>query len=82
MDFTLLFMYFITVNKYRFCISVIGYINAQIIGKKKVNIGRSLVSISIPLQMQLLCFLYIAKMNFVDTDFICLVTFHMSYYTN
>ncbi len=30
--FTLLFIYFITVNKYRFCISVIGYINVQIIG--------------------------------------------------
>ncbi len=30
--FTLLFIYFITVNKYRFCISVIGYINMQIIG--------------------------------------------------
>ncbi len=29
---SLLFMYFITVNKYRFCISVIGYINIQIIG--------------------------------------------------
>ncbi len=28
---TLLFIYFITVNKYRFCISVIGYINMQII---------------------------------------------------
>ncbi len=26
-----LFMYFITVNKYRFCILVIGYINIQII---------------------------------------------------
>ncbi len=37
MDFTL---YFITVNKYRFCISVIGYINVQIIG---IRIGRSLV---------------------------------------
>ncbi len=34
--FTLLFMYFITVNKYRFCISVIGYINMQIIG---ISIG-------------------------------------------
>ncbi len=32
MDFTLLFIYFITVNKYRFCISVIGYINMQLIG--------------------------------------------------
>ncbi len=43
--FTLLFIYFITVNKYRFCISVIGYINVQIIGigYKKINIGRSLV---------------------------------------
>ncbi len=43
--FTLLFIYFITVNKYRFCISVIGYINIQIIGigYKKINIGRSLV---------------------------------------
>ncbi len=43
--FTLLFIYFITINKYRFCISVIGYINIQIIGigYKKINIGRSLV---------------------------------------
>ncbi len=43
--FTLLFIYFITVNKYRFCISAIGYINVQIIGigYKKINIGRSLV---------------------------------------
>ncbi len=30
--FTLLFIYFTAVNKYRFCISVIGYINVQIIG--------------------------------------------------
>ncbi len=30
MDLLQLFMYFITVNKYRFCIS--GYINMQIIG--------------------------------------------------
>ncbi len=31
----------ISVNKYRFCISVIGYINVQIIGigYKKINIG-------------------------------------------
>ncbi len=37
MDFT----YFITVNKYRFCISVIGYINVQIIGigyKKLISV--------------------------------------------
>ncbi len=31
-DFTQLFIYFITVSKYQFCISVIGYINMQIIG--------------------------------------------------
>ncbi len=41
--FNLLFIYFITVNKYRFCISVIGYINMQIIGigisyKKSISV--------------------------------------------
>ncbi len=39
--FSLLFIYFITVNKYRFCISVIGYINVQIIGignKKSISV--------------------------------------------
>ncbi len=38
--------YLTTVNKYRFCISVIGYINMQIIviGYKKINIGRSLLT--------------------------------------
>ncbi len=43
--FTQLFIYFITVNKYQFCISVIGNINIQIIGigYKKINIGRSLI---------------------------------------
>ncbi len=42
--FTQLFIYFITVNKYRFCISFIGNINMQIIGigNKKINIGQSL----------------------------------------
>ncbi len=39
----MLFIYFITVNKYRFCISVIGYINMQIIGigigyKKSISV--------------------------------------------
>ncbi len=46
--FTLLFIYFITVNKYRFCISVIGYINVQIIGigiGYKKYIDQSLVKI-------------------------------------
>ncbi len=32
--------------------------------------------------MQFLCFLYIAKINFVDIDFICLVMAQMSYYTS
>ncbi len=41
--FTLLLIYFITVNKYRFCISVIGYLNVQIIGigisyKKSISV--------------------------------------------
>ncbi len=42
--FTQLFIYFITVNKYRFCISVIRYINVQIIGigNTKIYICRSL----------------------------------------
>ncbi len=30
-----------------------------------------------PLQMKLLCFLCVAKMNFVDADLICLVTAQM-----
>ncbi len=34
-----------------------------------------------PLQMKLLCFLCIAKMNFVDTDYIFLVTVQISYYS-
>ncbi len=36
-----LFIFFITVNKYRFYISVIGYINVQIIGigyKKSISV--------------------------------------------
>ncbi len=46
--FTLLFIYFITVNKYRFCISVIGYkyksgTNNRISVIKKINIGQSLI---------------------------------------
>ncbi len=34
-----------------------------------------------PLQMKRLCFLCIAKIHFVDTDLICLVTAQMSYYS-
>ncbi len=41
--FPLLFIYFITVNKYRFCISVIGYINQYRIGYK--NQYQSITSI-------------------------------------
>ncbi len=40
--FTQLFMYFKTVNKHWFCISVIGYINVQIIGigcKKSISVN-------------------------------------------
>ncbi len=45
MDFTLLFIYFITVNNYRFCISVIGYIIVQIIGiGNKKNLYWSITS--------------------------------------
>ncbi len=39
------------------------------------------VNTYIPLQMKLLCFLCIAKINFVDTDLICLATVQMSYYS-
>ncbi len=40
-----LFIYFITVNKYQFCISVIGYINVQIIGiGSKKNQYRSITN--------------------------------------
>ncbi len=38
------FIYFITVNKYRFCISVIGYINVQIISISYKNQYRSITS--------------------------------------
>ncbi len=61
MNFTLLFIYFIKVNKYRFCLSVIGYINIQIfgIGYKKIYIGRSLVIIIIVVVIViLLLFIY------------------------
>ncbi len=40
------------------------------------------VNTSTPLQMKLQCFLCIAKINFVDTDLICLITAQMSYYSN
>ncbi len=49
---SLLFIYFITVNKYRFCISVIGYINVQIIGigigyKKSISVDHKFVLFNI-----------------------------------
>ncbi len=43
--FTLLFIYFITVNKYRFCISVIEYINVQTIGYINVQISKPVLVI-------------------------------------
>ncbi len=51
--FTLLFIYFITVNKYRFCILVIGYINVQIIGIVLVikNLYRSITNFK-PLKLK------------------------------
>ncbi len=39
------------------------------------------VNTSMPLQMKLLRFLCIAKMNFVDADLISLVTAQMCYYS-
>ncbi len=51
MDFNLLFIYFITVNKYWFCISVIGYINVQSIGigyKKSISTVSVISIISLP----------------------------------
>ncbi len=42
---SLLFIYFITVNKYQFCISVIGYINVQIIGIGYKNQYRSITTL-------------------------------------
>ncbi len=47
----LLFIYFITVNKYWFCISVIGYINMQIIGigiGNEKNLYQSITSPNTP----------------------------------
>ncbi len=44
-DFTQLFIYFISVNKYQFCISVIGNINMQIMGigyKKSISVDHYL----------------------------------------
>ncbi len=45
-SFTQLFIHFITVNKYRFCISVIGYINIQIIGIVIKNQYRSITNLN------------------------------------
>ncbi len=66
--FTQLFIYFITVNKYQFCISVIGYINMQIIGigigYKKINIGRSLVLRSVCIDwFALCCMIHLCKLG-------------------
>ncbi len=52
MDFTLLFIYFITVNKYRFCISVIGYINVQIIGIDYKNQYWSITTVEVQKSMK------------------------------
>ncbi len=43
----------------------------------RLNAFMSVCNTSMPLQMKLLRFLCIAKMHFVDTDLICLVTAQM-----
>ncbi len=48
----------------------------------RLNAFNVRVNTSMPLQMKLLRFLCIAKINFVDTDLICLVTAQMSYNSN
>ncbi len=58
-------------SKHYFCICNCG-----------LNAFMSVCNTSMPLQMKLLRFLCIAKINFVDTDLISLVTAQMSYYSN
>ncbi len=58
-------------SKHYFCICIC-----------RLNAFMSVCNTSMPLQMNLLCFLCIEKMHFVDTDLICLVTAQMSYYSN
>ncbi len=48
----------------------------------RLNAFMSVCNTSITLQMKLLRFLCIAKINFVDTDLISLVTAQMSYNSN
>ncbi len=55
MDLLQLFIYFITVNKYRFCISVIGYINVQIIVSVIKNQYRSITSYQYEFSSQMAC---------------------------
>ncbi len=58
-------IYFITVNKYWFFISVIGYINMQIIGigNKKINIGPSLQKIYILVPPQVIIFFFLLRVQ-------------------
>ncbi len=65
--FTLLFIYFITVNKYRFCISVIGYINVQIIcigSKKSISVDHKFFPSTCPSTgVRLLCLICVIKVK-------------------
>ncbi len=61
------------------CLIYQNFISAFVTEAKCIHAS---VNASMPLQMKLLYFLCIAKMNFVDTDLICLVTAQMSYYSN
>ncbi len=67
--FILLFIYFITVNKYWFCISVIRYINVQIIGiAYKKNQYRSITNTEFLLSL-------VFENRFLPTFFIQHITF-------
>ncbi len=53
------------------CLIYLNIISAFVTEAKCIHVS---VNTSMPLQMKLLRFLCIAKMHFVDTDLICLVT--------
>ncbi len=61
------------------CLIYQNIISAFVTEAKCIHVS---VNTSMPLQMKLLRFLCIAKINFVDTDLICLVTAQMSYNSN
>ncbi len=72
MDFMQLFIYFITVKKYRFCISVIVYINMQIIGinRLKKNLYRSITFFFFLKHVNIFCY-QIHKIMISKKSIIC-----------